>query len=160
MSLLLYGNSGDIRDSLGSNTTELEYSAGSIALAQKRSTNVINSYLEVVYPDSIPVVASGDVPEMVNTIATDLSVYFLKRDKHKGPAPLSDEIKVEYYDKNIAWLEQIRKGELSIPELTSAAGDSIIAPQSDFTPTFDESSTEDSVIDPDKLDDLANDKTK
>ena len=152
-----YGVSGDIRSSLGT-PTESEYSAASIVLAQTRATNLINAYLEKSYPSTVPFTASGDVPALVNTIATDLSVYYLKRDKHKGPTPLSDDIKGEYWDKNIELLEKISKEEIRIPELESGEGDMIQAPQKKYQQTFDEGAIEDSVIDPDKLDDISDSK--
>ena len=153
-----YGVSGDVRSSLGT-PSENEYSASSIALGRLRATNVINSYLEKQYPSSTPFAASGDVPALIDTIATDLSVYYLKRDKHRGPAPLSDVIKEEYWDKNIELLKQIRDGELKLPELDAKDTDLIQAPQESHTPIFDEGSIEDQVVDPDRLDEIADSKS-
>lgn len=135
--MLYLCNSGDVRESLGS-PDEVEYSAISLEMGRRRATNLINSYVQRVYPSQIPFTASGDVPALLETLAIDLSVYFCKRDKHQGPAPLSDEIKEEYYDKSIALLESISKGEVEIPELEGKQGDAILAPQSAYSPTFGE----------------------
>lgn len=154
---LYYGNSGDIRAALG-NPSEIEYSANDLLRARVKATSVVNSYLEKQYPDSIPFSTSGDVPTLVTSITEDLSIYFLKRDKHRGPSPLLDSIKEEYWQKSIDLLTSISNGDVSIPELDSTAGDDIISKQSDYTPTFDEGAIEDSVIDPDKLDDISDAK--
>lgn len=159
MALLLYGVSGDIRDSLG-NPSELEYSAASIAIAQKRATNVVNSYLAKTYPDAIPFTSASAVPELVNSIATDLSVYYLKRDKHKGPNPLQDSIKQEYWDKNIALLQSIAKEEIEVPELLNSDRPRIESPQSEYVPTFGQDDETTWTVDPDKLDDDATARDK
>jgi len=151
---ILFGASGDIRESLG-NPAENEYSASNIALAQLRSTNLINAYLEPVYPDSIPFTVSGDVPALVNTIATDLSIYYLKRDKHRGPSPISDLVKSEYYDKSVELLEKIVEGKMKLPELTAGEGDAILSKQSEYNQTFNEDGETDWTIDDDKLEDIS-----
>ena len=154
MALLLLGVSGDVRESAG-NLSEAEISAGSIALARKRATNIVNGYLEKKYPSSIPFATAADVPELVHTLTTDLSVYYIKRDSHPGPVPLAEDVKSEYYEKVIEMLEKIAEGELAIPELEAKDDDSIYSAQSEYTPTFAQDDVEDSIIDGDKLEDIS-----
>lgn len=149
---LIYGSSGDCRLELG-NPAEAEVSASLLNTSRRRATRVINSYLERAYPGQIPFSASGDVPELLNSLNDDLSTYYVKRALHHGPSPLSDTIKEEYYDKSIKLLEEIRDGELVISELAGKVGDIGIATQSKYTPTFsDEKDELNWQIDPDKSD--------
>lgn len=150
---IAYGSSGDIRSSLG-NPNELEYSASSIALAQTRATNTIDAYVSLVYSDSIPFASLSAVPALLNSLATDLSIYYLKRDKHRGPNPMQAGVTAEYWDKPIEILSLISKGEMSIPELEAAAGSSVKATQSTYVPAFDEDVIENAVIDDDKIEDI------
>jgi len=151
MSLFLYGSSGDCRQELG-NPDEVEYSAEDIRRARERATNLINSYVGKAYPSNVPF-ASGDTPNQLNTLCDDLSVFFAKRSKHHGPAPLSDEIKEEYYDKSIALLEAISKGDVELPELEGKQGDAILAPRKGYSPTFGEGDELSWDVSPDKLTD-------
>lgn len=151
------GVSGDIRSSLG-NPSELEYSAAAIDLCQRRATNIIGSYVGQVYPDSVPFTVASSVPALLDTIATDLSIYFCKRDKHRGPNPMQAGVTVEYWDKPIEMLLMISKGELSIPELEASRGEDVVATQSSYVPVMDLDEIENAVIDPDLLDDIADSK--
>ena len=157
MSLFLYGSSGDTRAELG-NPDEAEYSADDIRRARTRATNLINSYIQKAYPSNVPF-ASGDVPDFLDVLADDLSVYYAKRSKHQGPAPLSDEIKEEYYDRSVKLLKLISTGEIEIPELEGKQGDSIIANRKDYTPICDVDGELDQKIDPDLLSDISDDRS-
>lgn len=139
---ILYGGSGDVREGLG-NPTELEYSASLINKSRTSATDIVNGYLEVVYPDNIPFTSTGDVPSLVNTLTNDLSVYFCRRDAHRGIAPLVDSVKEEYYQRPIDILEKIKTGDMTIPELGSLQGGNISTPAADatgkpYTPIFGE----------------------
>ena len=158
MSLSLYGSSGDVRAELG-NPSELEYSADDIARARTRATNVVNAYVQTAYPSQVPF-ESGSEPELLKTVTDDLSVYFAKRSKHPGMAPLTEEIKTEYYDKSIDLLKLISEGTVSIPELEGSSGSSISANSDSYIPIFsDASEAEDSTLDSNKVDDVADERT-
>lgn len=147
-----YSSSGDVREILGT-PSEAEVSATKIDLGRRKASRLIDTYLEKPYPGQIPFTASGDVPSIVNEIASDLSVYFIKRDLHPGPNPLSDTIKEEYYDKNIEVLQQIRDGELEIPELAGKQS-SILANRSEYHPICDVDNIENHNIDTNLLSDI------
>ena len=157
MTLLFLGNSGDVRGELGS-PSEAEYSANDLSRARERATNLVNSYIEVAYSTQIPFTASGDVPFILNSVANDLAVYYAKRSKHPGPAPLTEDVKTEYYDKSIKVLEEIRDGKLEIPELSSTKGDKIIGNRSSYTPTFDVDEIESQSPDQDLIDDIVDER--
>lgn len=131
-----YGASGDVRSTLG-NPTEEEISASDISLGRQKATAIVDSYLETQFPSVVPWTASGDVPILINSITDDIAVYYIKRDKHPGPMPLSDDIKEEYWDKSIALLEKIRGGKIQLPELTAETTDAIKSTRKDFYPIFD-----------------------
>ena len=152
MPLVLYGSSGDVRGELG-NPSEVEYSADDIDRARTRATNVVNAYLQQSYGSIIPF-ALGTEPELLKSITNDLSVYYAKRSKHPTPLPLTEEVKTEYYDKSIDLLKLISEGEMALPGVASALGENFIAPQSEYSPTFNEDSEIDWEIDQDKLDDI------
>ncbi len=143
----LYGTSGDVREELG-NPAELEYSAGDIEDARTKATNTINIYVAKAYPNDVPFTVSS-LPEALNEIANDLAVYYAKRRKHPGPAPLSEDVKEEYYDKSIKLLELIRDGDVALPELVDTSGGDITANRSAYTPIFDLDNIENQNIDTD-----------
>lgn len=152
-----YSSSGDVREILG-NPSESEVSAIKISLGRKKATDLINIYLEKAYPGQVPIESSSDIPSIVNELASDLSVYYIKRDLHPGPLPLEDGVKSEYYDKSIDILKQIKDGEISLPEFTGKQGDTLLSSQSEFSPTFDEGPDLGWVVDSDKLENLSNSK--
>ena len=160
---ILYGASGDIREELNqgaipgdqSYLDETKIKGALIQSGRKSATRLINAKLEPVYPDQIPF-ASGDVPVFLDTIANTLAVYFVKRSKHPGPAPMSDNIKAEYYDKPIGWLDDLAERKMDLSELTSK----ISVAKSFFThegrkPAFDVDDTLEQQVDPYLLSDIA-----
>lgn len=152
---MLYGASGDVRGELG-NPSEVEYSSEDINRARTKATNLVDSYISSAYPSQTPFTNTADVPALINTLSDDLSVYFAKRAKHPGMSPLTEDVKTEYYDKSIKLLEQIRDGELEIPELESKRGNIISSTSTNaYTPTFAEDDETGWNIDTDKLDDIS-----
>ena len=95
---LIYGNSGDVRELIGS-PTETEISASLLNTARTKATNLIDTMLERKFPDKIPFTATADVPLIINSLTDDIAVFYIYRSKHRGIAPLSDDIKSEYWDK-------------------------------------------------------------
>ena len=154
---LLYGTSGDVREELGS-PAEIEYSAGDIEDARAKATNTVNIYVAKAYPDKVPFVIST-LPEALNEITNDLAVYYAKRRKHPGPAPLSEEVKEEYYEKSIKLLELIRDGDIVLPELADTSGGDVSALRSAYTPIFDLDDAENQGIDPDLTNHIADERS-
>jgi hypothetical protein len=154
MSELIYGVSGDIRIELGS-PSEVEVPASHILIAQTRATRVVNGRLEKSFPDSIPFTSSVDVPVLITEIVNELSTFYVKRAKHKGIAPLSDEVKTEYWEKPMQMLQDILEEKVKLPELTATEADRMLAPQKDYRSTFQEDGELDWTIDSDKLEDIS-----
>lgn len=154
---VVYGASGDVRAELGS-PSELEVSASDILRGRSKATNVINLYIGQAYPSKVPF-SSDSIPESITEIANDLSTYFIKRFKHPGPTPLSEDVKKEYYEDNIKLLELIRDGKLEIPELQGDLGDAIQANRADYTTIFDLDETEEHIIDNDLKDHISDNRT-
>ena len=156
MAELNYVPSGDLRLELG-NPSEAETSAELLVYSSRKATRLVNVYIEKAYPSQIPFTVSGDVPSLIESLAIDLSVYFVKRSLHPGPAPLSDVIKQEYYDKSVKVLEEIRDNKLEIPEL-SGKQVNILSNRDKYTPVFDNEYIEGSVVDSNLSDDIADSK--
>ncbi len=133
---MYYGSSGDIRLQLGS-PSETEVAGTKINLGNQKATSVVNGYLETQWPDDIPWSASGDVPDLIKEVTTDLATYYTKRDLHPGPMPLSDDVKEEYWNKPIGFLERIITGDLKLPELTSKTYNALQANREDNRSIFD-----------------------
>lgn len=146
-----YGSSGDVRLILG-NPTETEVSATILGLERTHATNLVDGYLEKAYPSKVPF--TGDVPALVDSLTNDIAVYYIKRDTHPGPLPLSEDVKAEYWERPIETLEKIAKRELELPELTSGLTDRIESNRSAYTPIFDVDNIESAVVDEDLLDDV------
>uniref|UniRef100_A0A6M3LDP5 Uncharacterized protein n=1 Tax=viral metagenome TaxID=1070528 RepID=A0A6M3LDP5_9ZZZZ len=157
MSEYLYGSSGDVRELLG-NPVEQEVTATLIDLAREKATRLVNSYVEVSYPSQVPF-ASGNVPLLLDSLTDDLSVYYVKRALHTGVAPISDEVKEEYWEKPIGILEKISKSEIQISELQDKDGDIVSSSRSKYTPIFDVDDTVNHILDSDLENDIGNSRT-
>ena len=162
----MYGSSGDIREIINAGSQpgdnryidEREVRGALIQRARKDNSRVINGKLEPVYPDNVPF-ASGDVPLLIDTIANLLSVWSIKRDKHPGPAPLSADIKEEYYDKPIGWLDALAERKMQLTELTSAVNyPNVFGNRKDITPVFDMDDELKQRVDPELLNDIAGER--
>ena len=151
-----YGVSGDVRTWQG-NVGENEISGAMITLALADATNDVNAYLEKPFPELVPF-AAGDVPALVDSIATSLAVYYVRLAKFPGPGPMSEQAKANFYDKAIEKLGKIQKGEIRLPEFTSKTTRDIKSTQADYTPIFGISPVEDSVVDVDRLEDEADER--
>jgi len=149
-----YGSSGDIRTLELASATESEISGALITTSLARATNIINSYLERPFPELVPF-AAGDVPAMIDDIATAIATYFVKRARFPGPGPLAEQTKADYYDKSIEDLKAISKGELKLPELTSKIKRDIKSTQADYPTIFDVDDIEGSAISSTRLGDIA-----
>lgn len=139
---VLYGASGDVRNEInaymaattaGHYADETEIPGSLIIGSLRRSTRLINTYLEPVYADQIPFAGSGDVPKILDEISSDLATYYTLRSVSAKVAPISDNKKRDYYDAYIdptnGILTLLKERELQIPELTAAYGDDAKAVQ-------------------------------
>lgn len=154
-----YGSSGDVRLEAGS-PSEAEVPLAVLDNSRWKATDLVNSYLESVYPDQIPIEASGDVPRIVNSLTNSLAVYYVLRTIHRGPSPLAREVTEEFYDKPLETLNLIVAGKLVITELGSVSeASSVMGSRDDKTPIFDVDDVESSQVDPDLLDDIADDRS-
>ena len=164
MTEVIYGSSGDVREELnaGAAPGDNEYKGESqikgaiITRGLRRATRIINGKLEATYPGKIPF-AAGDIPALIETIASDLAVCYTRRSKHPGPAPMSDDAKANYCDAPMDLLKEIADREIELPELTGAVNyPETFHSQEGHTPIFDVDSVLDQEVDPDRLDDIAN----
>lgn len=160
-----YAANFDIREELNAGAVEgdknykgeAQLHEALITRSAKHATRVIDGKLESVYPDQVPWAASGDVPTLVRSVAEDLSVYYVRRAKHPGPGPMSDDVKGEYYDKPMAILEQIADREILLNELSIGYPD-VYHSRKNRDPIFDMDDVIDQEVDPELLDDISNAK--
>lgn len=163
---VFYSSSGDVREELNAGAMagdrgyldESQIKGVIIQRARRRATRVINGKLEPVYPTKIPF-ASGDVPKLIDSIAGDLSVYYVKRAKHPGPEPMVSNVKEEYFERSMELLQEIADRKIELPELTSE----ISYPETyhnrkDITPVFDMDDIESQVVDSDLKEDISEDR--
>src|SRR3990167_2039058 len=118
MATFYYGVSGDIRDDVKRNATSTELPGPEITRGQKWATAFLDGFLEPIYPDNVPF-ASGDVPAMVDWMASQLGVYFTLRSLYKNRPPNWADIRTEYYDNVMDVLKEMREGNIDIPDLSS-----------------------------------------
>lgn len=145
---VIYGVSGDVREELG-NSTETEHSSTLLLMARTRATRVVNSFLEKAFPSQIPFGSTGDVPVLITEIVNELSVFYVLRAKHPGPAPLTKEVKQEYWDKPLKMLQDILEEKIKIPELTASEPSRILSNRGDKSTIFDIDPDTGWVVDPD-----------
>lgn len=156
---IYYGSSGDIRNDLGT-PTETEISASIIDLARKKATAVVDGMLESAFPSVVPWTVITDVPDLINSITDDIAIYYIRRSKHPGSLPLTEDVKIEYWDKPIDMLKQIQNGAIVLSAFSVATTeDTIMANRSDYTPIFDLDDAESWVVD-DDLEDKISDSRK
>lgn len=155
---MYYGASGDIRTALGS-PTDAEIGGGIITTGRLKATDLVNLKLKAQFPSSVPWTASGDVPSIINGITNDLSVYYIKRDIHPGPAPIDENTKIEYWEKPLALLEQIATGEVIVPEIgDTGEEDRVKSTTEDYNPVFGMDAVENQGVDSTLLEDIADSK--
>ena len=152
-----YGSSGDIRGALGNPSSE-EVSGADLLLSQGKATSLVDAYLEGQFPDIVPWTVEANVPNLINSITNDLSVYYIKRDKNPGPMPLAENVKVEYWDKSVDLLVKITSRELQLPEMTSQINDQVASNRGAFNPVFDVDDIQSQDVDPELKDDIAGNK--
>ena len=139
---ILYGSSGDVRNEInaylsvttaGHYADETEIPGSLIVGSLRRATRLINTYLEPVHADKIPFTAIGDVPKMLDEVASDIAVFYVWRSAAVILGNISDQRKRDYFDQYVAeggivqggdgFLVKISKGEIALPELTASSPD-------------------------------------
>lgn len=167
MSAIQYAANWDIRSELNAGASEGDKGykgedqihEALITRSALHATRDINGKLEKLYPTQVPYAASGDVPPLLRSIAEDLSVYYVRRAKHAGPAPMADGVKEEYYDNPMAMLDDIASGKMELNELNAAESyNDTFDANEDYLPTFDVDPVENQFEDEDRLDDIADSK--
>lgn len=151
---ILYGSSGDVRAEInaysapalaGHYVDEAEIPGSSIIRALERATRKINSYLEVVYSNSIPVTTVAAVPLLLDDIATDIATYYVWRGNMFRLGSMPEEKRQLYFlehtsedEANPGTLPMLRSRGLQLPEFASAYTDEVKAVRNQGqAPTFD-----------------------
>jgi len=124
-----------------------------VVKSARHATRDINGKLEKTYPGQVPYAASGDVPLLLQSIANDLAVYYIKRAQHPGPGPMSAEVKSEYWDKPMAMLDDIADRKMMLGGLGSTSDD-VYDANAGYVPVFDVDPIEDQFLDPNRLEDI------
>lgn len=168
---ILYGSSGDVRNEInayaspagaGHYVDETEVPGSSIIRGLERATRRINSYLEVVYADQVPVSTVASVPVLLDDIASDLATYFVWRENMVRLARLPDEKRQTYFQDhvsedmaNLGTLPLLRDRKLQLPEFGSAYTDEVKAVRSKGqAPIFDVDDEKSWNVDQRTLDDI------
>lgn len=174
---ILYGSSGDIRNeinayaspsSAGHYVDETELPGSLIIRALERSTRRINTYLEVVYQDNIPVTSAVNVPVILDDISSDMATYYAWRANAARLRPMSEEKRKEYYEDHIredksnpGTLPMIRERKMQIPEFSSDDADETKAVRGlGQAPIFDVDSETNWGVDPNTLDDISDERSR
>ena len=170
---ILYGTSGDVRNELNSFASptsvghyidEAEIPGASIIRGLERATRKINTYLEVVYSDLMPVTAAASVPKILDDISSDLATYYVWRSNSVRLKKMPDEKYEQYYLENVSEggptaskgvLPQIRDRKIQIPEFASSFPSEVQTVRGlGQAPTFDVDDDTRQGVDPRTLDDI------
>lgn len=170
---ILYGSSGDVRDEInayasisnaGHYVDEAEVPGSLIIRSLRRSTHLINAFLEPVYPDQMPVSNVASVPKILEDISTDIAVWFTLRANIARMAHPSDDKKQQYYLDHVTesgltspkgTLPRLRDRQIQIPEFTAVyPEDNQATLQTGRAPIFDMDDATNYEVDPDRLDDI------
>ena len=95
------------------------------------------------------------VPAIIKSLAEDIASYFVMRGLYSGNTP-SINVWIEKYKEAIKTLEKIAEGTLQIEGITVDVG-AIQSSTKDYKRTFDERDETNWNLDPNKLEDLADD---
>jgi len=95
-------------------------------------------------------------PDLCRTIATSLAAWGCGRDVYARTGKEIPERIESDYEKAMQWLDMIADGKMKVVESDGTAGPTrqILSSTEDYQPTFDMDPVEDSVVDPDRLDDI------
>ena len=172
---ILYGSSGDVRNEInayaqpagaGHYIDEIEVPATSIIRGLERATRRINSYLEVVYANQIPVATVALVPVLLDDIASDMATYFVWRENIARLAKIPDEKRRAYFDDHVSesietpgTLPLLRSRKLQLPEWGSSYADEVKTLRNPGQgPTFDVDAETNWGTDPRTIDDIESER--
>ena len=123
--------------------------------------SIVNGKIAKIY--TVPATGSG-VPELLKTIATDLTVYrILGQRLLRGARGDEDPWAARFKEIN-ELLDQIASGELALVGADGAVleqrGDlsEVWSNNMNYNPTFNEAGRLDQVVDPDKIEDIQSDR--
>ena len=99
--------------------------------------------------------ALENTPAIIKSLAEDIASYYVMRGLYSGKMPSTNEW-IDRYKEAKDTLEKIAEGNLQIEGITLKVG-TVQSSTKDYKRTFDERDETDWKIDPDKLEDLADD---
>lgn len=129
-----------------------------------RAEGIVNSYIADRYDITSFYTTTGG-PVQLKAISEDLTAYFTMRTLYSGENQNYNEW-VDKYNEMMAQLEMIREGKLALTddtgtpfsERTSERVTLIESTTEDYAPYFDEDDSLDWRVDPDKLDDISDNR--
>jgi len=160
-----YGNSGDVRDDMNGGLAsthdnymgEAQLAGSLIERGRRNAYATINSKLEPAYPDQVPW-TSGSEPEMIYEIANKLAMCFILTRKNPGSDPLDKNRREQYCEEPIKMLDELASFEMELPEIDVPFGETVYHTR-DYTPACDIDDIENQEVDPDLLDQIADERT-
>ena len=169
---ILYGASGDVRDEINSHVLastaghyadEKEIPGALIIKSLVKATHLVNSYLEPVYPDKLPVTVAGDVPKMLDDIASDIATYYVWRSSVAKLGRIPDDKRRDYFDDYVSAedgkLTKISEKKMQLPEWTAdSPADAAQTRSTGRHPIFDIDNETSQGPDPRLLDDIADER--
>ncbi len=128
-------------------------------LAYTLANNLINGKLSRVY--TVPFTTT---PPLINSLAIILTSYYAMRMLFTESQQNDSKWVKSMYDQAMETLNELAEGKQQLidsagTEIARQVSNDVYSNTMDFTPTFGEDETEDQVIDPDKLDELADDRS-
>lgn len=160
-----YGDSGDVRADLngGLPTTHDNY-AGEVQIAgaliergRRWAYNLINTKLEPSYESHVPW-TPGSEPSLIADISNNLTQYFVLSKKNVGNEALDKKKVKELYDEPMELLKQLMNYEIYLPEIPKPLGDKVFHTHSGITPATNVDDILNQQVDPDLLDDIADER--
>lgn len=148
-----------IYDTLGELQSHTTLSSNEIAGFAGRTQALMNAELSKLY--SIPI--SNEVPAL-QTIATELTIYNILAQRLFTSKRRSDNPWVDRWRESKDILKLIAKGEIPLVDASNSiiavdtTGVELTSTSVDYYPTFSELDDRQSDIDPDKLDDLEDER--
>lgn len=163
---VLYGASGDVRDEINTHLAaaasghyfgEEDLPGALIIKSLQKSTRLINTYLEPVYPDQVPFAAAADVPKFLEEVGNDIATYYVFRSAYAKLGNLPDDKKADYFDKYIGedgFLTKISERKIALPELAPSNPSDANNVRKGYTPIFDVDADTNQRVDTNLLDDI------
>ncbi len=162
---MYYGNSGDVRSDLsgGIPSTHNNYQGESqisgilIERGRRYAYNIINGKLQPSYPTEVPW-ASGGEPDIIYEIANKLTQCFVLNTKSVGREPVDKSKREDLCEHPVEMLDQLASGEMEFVEIENPFGPKVYHTHSRRTPIADMDPIVNHWIDPDRLDDIRDER--